>query len=58
MSIQQSGPYAQLNGAAPVPAHGHNDMARNRQLLAELNEQVWLKIGMSGDRFYFAIPTC
>lgn len=57
MSLQQPGPYGQLNGAAPVPAHGHNDMARNRQLLAELNEQVWLKIGMPGDRSYFAIST-
>ena len=46
MSIQQSVPYGQPNGAAPLSAHGHSDMARNRQVLAGLNEEVWLKIGM------------
>ena len=46
MSIQQPGMFGQPNGAAPGVAHGHADMARNRQVLATLNEEVWLKIGM------------
>jgi hypothetical protein len=55
MSIQQPGMFGQPNGAAPGAAHGHADMARNRQVLATLNEEVWLKIGMLYEAWLIAV---